>query len=905
MNLTLSPDQLLRLFQYYIILDRNLIFLYCSHNILEDIEFVDYLSLTDIFAVKNFDQPNVSIEISTSSSFLGQRLVLQLLSDPSVTLAGQFEYLESTDQFLFYRENQPKIESVKVNQFYDTLPGLVSYQHIMDMIPSEICIFNTEKAYLFLNAAVEPDSDLRNWMIGKKDEEVGRLRNIPDNLTDRWNQLFQKVLETKISESWEEKAMVNGKAVCYLRTLHPVVNSRGEILMLIRYGIDITERKNIEDQLLINEKRYRDLYAFSPILIYSHTLTGEILSGNPAVLSTLGYSEDEILNTNIRSLVPVNDRDRVKKDYLDKVNQDYYAEGIFRVKPKDGEKIIYLYYQNFKIVEESTSFVIGFSHNITTRIRAEKKLRIAKLVTENLAKQKEIFLANMSHEIRTPINGILGLNNLLLKTNLDKQQEKFIALSSESINNLLIIINDILDIEKIAFGKIDFERNPFNVSDKLNKIIQLFQYKAREKGLGLVLDSNIPSDLVVNGDHFRLTQILTNLLSNAIKFSMSGDIQVSVKSIWEEANQITLEFSVKDTGIGIRKEDVAKIFRPFEQASQKTTRKYGGTGLGLSICKKLTEMQGGRIRVESELGKGAEFIVTIPYQLYSGSVETTGHSPATNFTKLAGKRILIGEDVELNQFLIENLLESWGCEVDLVDNGAKIIEMHFLNDYDIILMDIQMPVMDGLTAAEHIRNMSDSKKADIPILAFTASVMSEDILEYKRVKMNDYILKPYSDRVLYEKLILVLYGTDDMLDNSPLDIVEQDSEHHLTDKLYDLTEIRNLTGGDDRRFNKIILMIIKTLTAEIANIREPAAAGDWGHVSKIVHKIKTSLIHIGVNSLKSILTDLEKNYSTYNQKELQSFVQVLSDTTLQVVSRLESEVVSIEAGATTQSPFKS
>ena len=897
MKLTFSQEQLNRIFPYHLIMDKDLSVLSCSNNILNFVDAVNNKSFLDVFNIKNIDHPKDSFTPDTLPNFINRPLKIQLKSKPQLIIDGRFEELSDNGQFLFYGDLCPVTNDDGV-LFEDKLPELEFYQYIINEIPSDIAVFNIDRTYLFVNSSVEHDPEIRKWMVNKKDEDYCILKNIPMSIALNRKRLFENVLNTKKIKSWEEKIPNEGEANYYLRSFYPVLDSNGDVKQIIRYGVNITDRKLIEEQLVINEKRYRDLYAYSPALIYTHNLDGKLLSCNPAILNILGYREEDIVDTDIQNLLPVYDRKNIRRDYFDKIIKEGKSKGIFRVIPKQGNKVLYLYYQNYLVDEsDSSSYVIGFSQDITDRINTEKKLRMAKLATENVAKQKQIFLANMSHEIRTPINGILGLNKLLLKTKLDIQQENYVKLSSESINNLLIIINDILDIEKIGFGKIEFENNPFNISDKVLRTIQLFQYKAKEKDLELVFDNNIAADFIVNGDQYRFAQIISNLLSNAIKFTQTGSITVSMNVVNEMQNKVMLEFSVRDTGIGINEEDVLKIFKPFEQASQSITRKYGGTGLGLSICKKLIELLDGSINVYSQVGKGSEFIFTIPFERNYVYKEEKNQSSVINYSKLRDKKILIGEDVELNQFLIKNLLESWGCTVDVVDNGIRIIEMLTLSDYDIILMDIQMPVMDGLTAAKHIRGMDDPTKANIPILAFTASVMQEDINKYRNVKMNDFILKPYSDELLHEKLISVLNVNDPANVLTNVENEEVSNEPVVSaSKLYDLTEIRSLSRNDEKIFNKIINMLISTLSVEAENIKSSAMDNDWETVSGIVHKIKTSLIHIRVDSLKDIILNLEKNYSNYDLESLNSFVDELCNTLAEVVGCLKNDIDTLIEG---------
>jgi PAS domain S-box-containing protein len=895
MNFTFNQEQLNKFFPYYLIFDENLIIASCSISITELTGVVANNILNDVFIVENVNFVYKNININLVSQLINQPLALQLISKPGILINGQFEQLNGSNQIFFYGDTQingKNFSSDKNEISKNQLSASTFYKDVLNTIPANITVLDTHRKYVFLNSSTGYDEKTREGLIGKTNEDFSALKKLHVN-SSNGDHHFEDVLITKENKLWEEEILKGDKVKYNLHSLNPIFDNNKNVKYVMDYSIDITGSKYVERQLSVNEKKYNELYFNSPVLIYTYDLNGKVLSCNPATQALLGYSEAELTGVNIVNFLPAFVRTNNKRDYLDKIIKNGYNKGVFRVVPKDENKIIYLYYQHYKVQEsDSESYIIGFSVDITDRIKKEKDLRYAKFVTESVAKQKEIFLANMSHEIRTPINGILGLNNLLLKTKLDEQQENYVKLTSESINNLLILINDILDIGKIGFGKVEFESNPFSISHKILRTIQLFQHKAKEKGLELLVDNNISNDIVVKGDQYRFAQILSNLISNAIKFTNTGYIAVSANTIESIDNKVTIEFSIKDTGIGIDKNSLSEIFKPFVQASLSTTRKYGGTGLGLSICKKLIELQGGDITVHSIPDKGTEFKFTLTYDKNSNYPIVEEQPLAIDSTKLHKKKILVGEDVELNQFLIKHLLESWGCEVDIVDTGIKIIEKLESNDYDIILMDIQMPEMDGLTAARYIRDMTNLNKAGIPILAFTASAMKGDIQNYKNVKMNDFILKPYSEKLLYEKLISVLNLNS--LSEIEKNVKSIESEETLPADLalYDLSSIRSLSKDDDILFNKVLNILITMLSAEIGNIRAAAKGNNWKEVSNIVHKIKTSLIHIKVDSLKQTIMDLE-HYEAHSNEKLNKLVEQFCGTLDNILVYLKIDLVNL------------
>ena len=627
------------------------------------------------------------------------------------------------------------------------------YEDVLNNIPSDIAVFDNEHRYMFLNPVAVRDSELRNWIIGKKDEDYCIYRNKPFSMVEHRRTLFNTVMASKKLHSWEEKITNKaGESEYHLRLMYPVLDEYGEVKLMIGYGVNITERKLFENQLKRKEKQYRDLFDYSQALICTHDLAGRIITVNPSLCSTLGYEADELKGRLLYDFIPQRDKEKFHSNYLDTIINEEKAGGVFRVLNKNG-KVLFLLYQNYKVEELGEEpYVIGFSQDITDRVKAEHELLIAKKLTEDSARAKEAFLANMSHEIRTPMHGILGVAGLLAKTNLDDQQKNYIKLITESANNLVVIVNDILDIEKITSGKFEFESIDFIIVDKLTTTIQSFQYKAEEKQIQLELKYAFPATLIVKGDPYRLSQIMNNLLSNALKFTKHGKIVISMNVISDDAEQIILHFSVSDTGIGIQASKLSVIFDPFVQASTDTTRKYGGTGLGLSICKNLVEKQGGKIEVTSKEHVGTTFAFTIPFK--QGKLQETGESKsiALDIALFPHKKILMAEDVVVNQFLAKVILESIGFSVDIANNGFEAIEMLHENDYDLILMDVQMPEMDGITATQEIRKLSNPLKASIPIIALTANALVGNEEEYYQAGMNGCLTKPFTEEKLFSAI---------------------------------------------------------------------------------------------------------------------------------------------------------
>lgn len=371
---------------------------------------------------------------------------------------------------------------------------------------------------------------------------------------------------------------------------------------------------------------------------------------------------------------------------------------------------------------------------------------------EEAAKSKQQFMSTMSHEIRTPLNEVIGITNLLLQGNPREDQMDYIRTLRFSGNHLLTLVNDVLDFNKMESGKIVFEQVRFNLEDFLKDIMRTYSFRSKAKNLefDIVSSSNLPSE--VTGDPIRLNQILSNLLSNAIKFTQTGSIHVFLNEIERSDDRIKIEFRVKDTGLGIPKDRQSIIFDSYTQASADTTRHYGGTGLGLAICKKLVELQGGRIDVESEPGKGSTFRFFLTFGIPEKTEVVQKTEKSESYTGLEGIRILMAEDNKINFFVANKFLVSWGVKVTHAENGRIALDLLAKEDFDLVIMDLHMPVMDGIEATRIIRESQESRIRSIPVIALTAAIMSENHDKIEGLAINDYVLKPFKPRDLFDKI---------------------------------------------------------------------------------------------------------------------------------------------------------
>lgn len=583
-----------------------------------------------------------------------------------------------------------------------------------------------------------------------------------------------------------------------------------------------------------------DLYNHAPCGYHSLDDKGMFIAINQTALKWLGYKQNEVVGKLYFTDVIDKESVQIFKNNFPNFKQVGNVQDLrFNMLSKSG-RVFPVSLNSTAIYDIKGTFLSSRStvFDITGMVEIEAELKEAKRRADQSAQIKEQFLANMSHEIRTPVNSMIGFTNLLQKTSLSEDQQQFVNLIQSASENLLVIINEILDISKIEAGMLRIEKNPFSLLGLCNSIETMLRHKAQEKNLGFSIEvqENIPDTL--NGDPVRLTQILVNLIANAIKFTSEGNIRIHISKLNQSEESVRLLFTVHDTGIGIPEDKLGRIFERFEQGETDTTRKYGGTGLGLAIVKKLVEIQNGNISVISEQGKGTEFQLELEYGTLTNASQThityDRNTETLDPILLKGIKVLIVEDNEMNQLLMKHTFQSWQMSFQIAANGQHAIDWLQRESFDLVLLDIQMPVMDGYATAQAIRK---ELKNPIPIIAMTAHAMPGEREKCLTHGMNDYISKPLHERELQD--LLKKYLPE-----------KRDSIESLTAELQyiDMTFLFDLVMENIEFMKNIIHQFNRQFPSEMTELLEVVASGDRKKIASMAHHIQSTVSVLGKNT---------------------------------------------------------
>ena len=685
------------------------------------------------------------------------------------------------------------------------------------------------------------------------------------------------------------------------------------IFILVIIIVKNQNTKNKELETYTSDQKTASQYALSLIEasldpLVTISTEGKITDMNEATVNIVGMTREELIDSDFFDYFT--DQQKAREVYQEVFKKGSVADAPLTLRNVNGKLTDVLF--NGSVYKDDNGNVQGVvivardvtdqkriaTELIEARIFAELATEIAEeekrnaeaatLIAENAVKAKQQFLSNMSHEIRTPMNAIIGFTKVVLKTDLTAKQKEYLSAIKMSGDALIVLINDILDLAKVDAGKMTFEQVPFKLSASISAMLHVFETKIQEKNLELVTeyDTNIPKVLL--GDPVRLHQIILNLVSNAIKFTSKGKITVSVHLVDEDEESATVEFAIADTGIGIAESKIDTIFDDFQQATSGTSRLYGGTGLGLAIVKQLVEPQGGTVNVKSQIHEGSTFSFVLRFLKTNVDAELETEMVELE-TEIRSIKVLVVEDMPLNQLLMKTLLDDFGFERDIAENGKIAIEKLQNGSYDIVLMDLQMPIMNGFDATEYIRN---TMKLDIPIIALTADVTTVDLAKCKAVGMNDYIAKPVDERLLYSKIVGIVKkpSLPKVADTDRID-TDKKSTKSAKIKCTNLEYLSVRTKSNPKLMMEMISIYMEQTPPLIDAMKQSILDKDWDLLAAAAHKIIPSFSIMGMSpELENMAKEIQEAAKTnqFTEKTDQMVVQ-LETICKQACEELEME----------------
>lgn len=733
----------------------------------------------------------------------------------------------------------------------------------------------------------------RDEVIGKKNSE---LRIVTDEFREKAISLIKQNGFLKNVEGEAHKK--NGDKFWILYSSYVIeANKKKYILSSV---FDMDERRKMEE-------RIRELIEFQKIVFnasdYAIITTshpdGIITSFNKGAERMLGYKSAEVIGKTSPEIIHDSTEVEAKAVALSKELNMEVKPGIdvFHLKSrlgeatdvgewtyirKDGSRVpVELSITTLFNQEKGIVGYLGIAKDISESKKAKEAMLHAKEAAEKANRLKETFLANMSHEIRTPMNAIIGFTDLLLKRDLREQEKDFVKTIKNSGENLLRIINDILDVSKIDSGTMVFEEHPISIKELFGSLNSMLFHKAEEKRLSLIFDCHKAIPDTVLGDPTRLTQIIVNIVGNAIKFTEKGSIEVLAKTLREDNDFSFVEFSVKDTGIGIDEDKLAHIFERFTQAESYTTRYYGGTGLGLNIAKQLVELQKGTISVQSTLGVGTVFSFVLPLKKTDEIISAEhdyGSKEVVNIDKMNALSVLLVEDNPINIKFVMSLFSDHNIQADLAENGQLAVEKIMKKRYDIVLMDIEMPVMNGYEATSVIRN---ELKSNVPIIAMTAHALAGEREKCIQAGMNDYLSKPIDSALLFRKMF------DSATSKAP-DIVKAEQNNRLVN----LDFLVSSMSGKNDVILEIIDIFLHDFPEDLAALKAVVEEVDYSFIKRYAHKMRSTVSVMGISDLETILIEMEGlSKAEKDIERIKQLYQTLNDKSKQAMEEVKLEKI--------------
>ncbi|MGI4832342.1 MAG: ATP-binding protein [Janthinobacterium lividum] len=790
-----------------------------------------------------------------------------------------FTYCDITERFTAEQNRD------KQRQFYET---------VLDELPVEVAVLDEQFRYVYANHQAEPDPEKRAWLLdGHTVLEFCERYGYPLGLAEHRRRMFAEAEVSSQPVFWDDRTPRPDGDLVHQRQFKLLsgAGQPGRPYML-GAGLDVTARVRAEERSQHSEAAVREQQAFmeqvfdtTPSAIFVRDAAGRLLFSNfmmaelatqlarPGTVASAGHPWHAATDASVLA-----------------TGQELSSEDTLAL-ASGGLRWFHTVRRLLERPDGSRQ-VLGVSTDITD-------LKAAQLAAEGAAQARENFLANMSHEIRTPMNGVLGIAGLLAKTSLTPQQQDYVRTIRSSGSHLLNLLNDVLDVAKINSGKLELEHIPFDLLDSVGQAVAPLALQAEEKGLCFRYERPAPAAAWVLSDPFRLNQVLINLLSNAIKFTERGSVALHLSLVAELPALRIVRFEVHDTGIGIKPEALARIFDSFAQAYADTTRRFGGTGLGLTISQALVSQLGGELAVASDYGQGSTFSFTLPLPVAAAPAPGQARSTLADGL-LRGTRMLVAEDNDVNRLVASLHLHHWGVQVAEAVDGLAALRCLEQNTYDVVLMDIQMPGLNGLEVTRQLRRLPDPQRATTPVLALTANAFRSDNEKYLAAGLNDYLAKPFAEQDLYAKLVGLLRqpappSPGGELLPAPIapgpPAAAPASVPAAAGRFYDLRYVWQEAKGQQAFVARMVQAFLGSAPPKLRELQAAAAAHDWPRVAEVAHFLKPNLQLLAVRAALGSVHALDELAEPVDE--------ALSETLVaQLVQAVEAAMRELAADAT-------
>lgn len=771
----------------------------------------------------------------------------------------------------------------------------------------------------------QAESSVRTYIFSKDEKDLEFIYTYPGtssetNTIQKWGASFARI----------ESALDN-KLIAVADSISISANSPSDLKARInKIREKVSEKFNNEDKLLVltDEERLKKVYHYLSSTTDS-AYANVFLDDSTSFDAESSFAENEFTTDTSMTVIRRELAEEFHQDFLELpedvteyaswraqsirnlIKQDQKLMQEIREEMKKLEAIQEEKKQEYYQTEErqvlsikvyiyilgslTTLFLAGIGgliwYDYVRNTRLQAKLRTERNKAQKLARTKEEFLANMSHEIRTPMNAIIGFTEQLANTSLSNNQNRYLNTIRHSADYLLALLNDVLDYSKLEAGKFQLERVGFKPATILAEVCEIFQNSAVEKGLQFNLEKQNKLPDILVGDPLRLKQMLFNLLSNAIKFTPQGSVTLAAMAKAEKDDKITLILKVVDTGIGIPADKLDDIFNDFSQADSSTSRKYGGTGLGLSITKKLAEMHEGSIVLQSEVHKGTSAILTLSYEkgkLEELDLEQVGTLKVGH--ELEGVRVLVADDAPYNLQLTQTIMQKWGMIVDLAHHGREALQMLARKKYDVILLDLQMPELDGFSVAKYIRG---PMKLQTPILALTASSAPSEIERAKAVGMNGYMIKPFREQELANYMFTLLGKKNTV---NPTETPGPIKKASRQERPFSLENLYRMGNNDDVFVASMLEIFVSTTKEYLAQMHRGLRTHSSKEIAEAAHKMVPACKHLDLEELSDALKSLERlAQNSKDTKALAGRVEQIQLSLLPIINLVQEEITQIKA----------